>query len=87
MKVALGRVLVHQPSNLVLDEPTSALDILSIRNLRDFLKRLRDEGCCIVFSSHVLEETQALCDRVAILSSDRVVAERTIPEVFKQRAD
>jgi sodium transport system ATP-binding protein len=55
MKVALGRVLVHQPSNLVLDEPTNALDILSIRNLRDFLKRMRDEGCCIVFSSHVLE--------------------------------
>ncbi len=84
MKVALGRVLVHQPSNLVLDEPTNALDILSIRNLRDFLKRMRDEGCCIVLSSHVLEEIQALCDRVVILSSGRVVAEGTIPEVCSQ---
>jgi sodium transport system ATP-binding protein len=84
LKVALGRVLVHEPLNLVLDEPTNPLDILSIRNLRDSLKRMRDKGCCVVFSSHVLEEIQALCDRVVILSSGRVVAEGTISEVCSQ---
>ena len=84
MKVALGRVLIHQPLNLVLDEPTNGLDILSVRNLRDFLKRKRDEGCCIVFSSHVLEEMQALCNHVVILSSGRIAAEGTISEVCSQ---
>ena len=84
MKVALGRVLVHQPLNLVLDEPTNGLDILSIRSLRDSLKKMRNEGCCVVFSSHVLEEIQALCDRVVILGSGRIVAEGTITDVCSQ---
>ena len=84
MKVALGRVLVHQPLNLVLDEPTNGLDILSIRNLRGSLKRMRNEGRCVVFSSHVLEEIQALCDRVVILCSGKIVAEGTVKEVCRQ---
>src|SRR5216683_6922815 len=54
MKVALGRVLLHNPANLLLDEPTNALDIMSIRSLRALLKSMRDEGRCIVFCSHVL---------------------------------
>jgi sodium transport system ATP-binding protein len=81
MKVALGRVLVHQPMNLVLDEPTNGLDIPSIRNLRDSLKKMRNEGRCIVFSSHILEEIQTLCDRVVILGAGKVVAEGTVAEV------
>ena len=84
MKVALGRVLVHRPSNLLLDEPTNALDILSIRSLRKLLEKLREEGRCIVFSSHVLDEVQALCDRVVILCSGSIAAEGTISEICGQ---
>jgi sodium transport system ATP-binding protein len=84
MKVAVGRILVHRPPNLLLDEPTNALDILSIRNLRKLLEKMREEGSCILFSSHVLEEMQALCDCVVILCSGRVVAEGMIPEVCNQ---
>jgi sodium transport system ATP-binding protein len=84
MKVALGRSLVHSPSNLLLDEPTIALDILSVRNLRKFLERMREQGHCIVLSSHVLEEVQALCDRIAILHSGTIVVQGTIQEVCHQ---
>jgi sodium transport system ATP-binding protein len=84
MKVALGRILVHRPPNLLLDEPTNTLDIVTIRNLRKLLEKMREEGCCILFSSHVLEDIQGLCDRVVILCSGRVVAEGTIPEVCNQ---
>jgi len=85
MKTALGRALVHSPRNLLLDEPTSGLDIPSVRSLRALLQRMRDAGACIVFSSHVLEEVQALCDRVVILAGGRTVAEGT-PSELRARA-
>ena len=81
MKTALGRALIHSPRNLLLDEPTSGLDIPSVRALRHLLQRTRDAGACILFSSHVLEEVRALCDRVVILARGRVVAEGTPGEL------
>src|SRR5580700_2799593 len=68
MKTALGRAILHAPRNLLLDEPTSGLDVPTVRSLRDLLKRLRDSGTCVVFSSHVLEEVRALCDNVVIIA-------------------
>ncbi|HUO32724.1 MAG TPA: ATP-binding cassette domain-containing protein, partial [Bryobacteraceae bacterium] len=61
MKTALGRILLHGPRSLILDEPTNGLDVPTVRSLRDLLRRLRDDGVCIVFSSHVLDEVRALC--------------------------
>ncbi len=75
MKTALGRAILHSPRNLLLDEPTNGLDVPTVRSLRDFLRRLRDAGVCVVFSSHVLEEVRALCDQVVIVDGGRVVAE------------
>jgi sodium transport system ATP-binding protein len=77
MKVALSRALVHSPQNLVLDEPTNGLDVMSIRTLRELLQRLRDEGICILFSSHVMQEVSALCDYIFIMANGKVVAEGT----------
>ncbi len=85
MKTALGRALIHSPKNLLLDEPTNGLDVPSVRALRLLLQRTRDTGACIVFSSHVLEEVRALCDRVVVLAQGRVVAEGT-PDELCQRA-
>jgi len=75
MKTALGRILLHGPRNLILDEPTNGLDVPTVRSLRDLLRRLRDDGVCIVFSSHVLDEVRALCDRVVVIDRGRLVAE------------
>jgi sodium transport system ATP-binding protein len=75
MKTALGRAILHSPQNLLLDEPTNGLDVLTVRSLRGLLRRLRDAGVCVLFSSHVLEEVRALCDQVVILDGGRVVAE------------
>jgi sodium transport system ATP-binding protein len=74
MKTALGRALLHSPKNVLLDEPTNALDIPTIRSLRELLRKLRDAGTCVVFSSHVLDEVSALCDRVAVMMDGRIVA-------------
>ena len=84
MKVALGRAIVHAPTHLVLDEPTNGLDIPSVHALRDVLRRMRDEGNCIVFSSHVLEHVQALCDTVVIVANGRVVADGDAATICRQ---
>ena len=75
IKVALARALIHEPANLVLDEPTNGLDVMAIRNLRDILRDLRAQGRCILFSSHVMQEVAALCDRVVIIGHGCVLAE------------
>jgi sodium transport system ATP-binding protein len=81
MRTALGRAIVHAPQNLILDEPTNGLDVPSVRALRAFLRQARDAGRCVLFSSHVLEEVRALCDKVVILSHGSVVAEGTPEEI------
>jgi sodium transport system ATP-binding protein len=86
MKTALGRAILHSPKNLLLDEPTNGLDIPTVRSLRDLLKRLRDEGTCVVFSSHVLDEVRALCDRVVVISEGRIAAQGSAEELCSQTA-
>jgi len=82
MKVAIARALVHDPATILLDEPTNGLDIMSVRMLRDELRALRMQGKCLLFSSHVMQEVAALCDRIVVLSQGRVVAEGTAPELI-----
>ena len=82
MKVALARAMVHGPRNLSLDEPTRGLDILSVRLLRETLRRRRSEGCCILMSSHVMAEVQELSDAIVIIDAGRVVAEGSPQELI-----
>src|SRR5581483_7103051 len=77
MKVAIARALVHNPPNILLDEPTNGLDIMSVRALREQLRGLRAAGKCLLFSSHVMQEVAALCDRIVVLAHGRVVAHGT----------
>jgi sodium transport system ATP-binding protein len=81
IKVALARALVHDPGNVVLDEPTNGLDVMAIRNLREMLLTLKAQGRCVLFSSHVMQEVAALCDRVVIIGSGRVLADATVTEI------
>jgi len=84
MKVSLARALVHDPKNVLLDEPSNGLDVMSIRALRELIRGLRAQGRCVVFSSHVMQEVGALCDRVVVIAKGRVVAEGT-PDELKAR--
>jgi len=81
VKVALARALVHNPRTLMLDEPTNGLDVMSTRNVRKLLLRLRDEGHCILFSSHVMQEVSALCDRIVVIARGQVAAAGTADEL------
>ncbi|MCA3219746.1 MAG: ATP-binding cassette domain-containing protein [Burkholderiales bacterium] len=77
MKVALARALIHDPSHLVLDEPTNGLDVMSTRALRRLLLALRGEGKCIVFSTHIMQEVEAICDEIVIVAHGRSIAHGT----------
>ena len=84
-KTAIARALVHDPRNVILDEPTNGLDVMTTRGLRGFLRGLRDEGRCVIFSSHIMQEVAALCDRIVIIANGRVMAEGT-PEELRAKA-
>lgn len=75
MKVAIARALIHEPRNVILDEPTNGLDVMTTRSLRELIRKLREEGKCVVFSSHIMQEVSALCDDIVIVSNGRVVAQ------------
>lgn len=72
IKVALARALVHGPKNVILDEPTNGLDVMATRTLRELIRKLRAEGRCVLFSSHVMQEVAALCDEIIIVANGRV---------------
>ena len=84
VKTAIARALVHDPKNLILDEPTNGLDVMATRSLREFLFRLRGEGRCVLFSSHIMQEVVALCDRVVVIAHGRVVADAA-PQTLREQ--
>jgi len=75
VKTAIARALIHDPKNVILDEPTNGLDVMSTRAMRGFLHKLRDEGRCVLFSSHIMQEVGALCDHIVVIAKGKVVAQ------------
>lgn len=73
-RVGLAAALIHDPEVLILDEPTSGLDPNQIVEIRDVIKRL-GENKTVLFSSHILQEVQAICDRVIIINKGKIVAD------------
>ncbi len=84
LKTAIGRALVHRPHNVLLDEPTNGLDVMSTRAMRAIIRRLRDEGKTILFSSHIMQEVSALCDRIVVIAQGQVAACGTPDELQRQ---
>ena len=77
-KVALARALVHDPRNIILDEPTSGLDVMATRSLRRLILKLRDDGRCVLFSSHIMQEVAFLCDDICIIAHGKVAIDDSI---------
>ena len=84
LKTAIARALIHDPANLILDEPTSGLDVAGTRAMRTVIRGLKEAGKCILFSSHVMQEVTALCDRVVVIAGGQVRAQGTPDELLAQ---
>jgi sodium transport system ATP-binding protein len=81
VKTAIGCALVHDPKNVILDEPTNGLDVMATRRMRTLIKGFREQGRCVLFSSHIMQEVTALCDRIIVIAKGRVVAQGTPDEL------
>jgi sodium transport system ATP-binding protein len=75
IKVAMARTLLHRPRHLLLDEPSRGLDVMSTRALRHALSALRNDGCCVIMATHVMQEVSALCDDVIVIAKGHTVAQ------------
>jgi sodium transport system ATP-binding protein len=84
VKTAIARALIHDPKNVILDEPTNGLDVMATRRMRGFMRDLRAEGRCVLFSSHIMQEVAQLCDRVVVIAKGRVVADQS-PEALREQ--
>ncbi|HSS07587.1 MAG TPA: ATP-binding cassette domain-containing protein [Rhodanobacteraceae bacterium] len=84
VKTAIARALVHDPGNVILDEPTNGLDVMATRAMRAFMMRLKQEGRCVLFSSHIMQEVAALCDRIVVIARGRVVADASPAALLDQ---
>jgi sodium transport system ATP-binding protein len=84
VKTGLARALIHRPRNVLLDEPTNGLDVMAVRGLRSLLMKLRDQGHCVLFSSHVMQEVTALCDHIIVIAHGGVAAAGT-PDSIRER--
>ena len=80
-KVSIARALIHDPPVLVFDEPTLGLDVLAARAVLEIIAELRNQGKCIIFSTHIMREAEKLCDRIAIIHRGKVLATGTLPEL------
>ena len=81
-RVGIAQALLNDPELVILDEPMSGLDPLGRRDVRALILRLRDRGCTVFFSSHVLADAEALCSRVAILAKGRLVASGRLSDML-----
>jgi sodium transport system ATP-binding protein len=83
-KVSIARTIVHDPPVLIFDEPTSGLDVLVARAVLKAIESLRDQGKCIIYSTHIMREVEKLCDRIAIIHRGRILAAGSIRELEEQ---
>jgi sodium transport system ATP-binding protein len=83
-KVSIARTIVHDPPVLIFDEPTSGLDVLVARNVIDEIRSLRDQGKCIIYSTHIMREVEKLCHRIAIIYCGRILAMGSVEELTTQ---
>ena len=80
-RVSIARTILHQPPVLFFDEPTNGLDIITARTITRFIRRCRTQGNTVVFSTHIMSEVEALCDRIAIIYKGQICAIGTLEEL------
>ena len=80
-RTAIARTLLHDPAVLILDEPTTGLDVPTARSIEECILDARNRGKCILYSTHVMEEAEYLCDRIAVISDGKLKMTGTMEEL------
>jgi sodium transport system ATP-binding protein len=80
-RVSIARTIVHSPPVLIFDEPTNGLDILASSAIVKFIRKCRDEGRTVIFSTHILSEAEAICDRIGVVHMGKLMAEGSMAQL------
>jgi sodium transport system ATP-binding protein len=83
-KVAIARAIIHEPPVFIFDEPTSGLDVLSSRAVLDFVKQCKAEGKTILYSSHLMNEAEEICDKIGIIHNGKILTTGSVKELIKE---
>lgn len=82
-RTSIARCLVHTPDYYILDEATSGLDVISSKSILDFIKEVKKENKCIIYSTHYMEEAENICDKIVMINKGKVIAQGTPTEICK----
>jgi len=80
-KLSIARCIIHDPPILILDEPTVGLDIIIARIVTEYVKSFREQGKCIIYSTHIMREAERLCDVIGIIHQGNLITQGTIEEL------
>lgn len=86
-RTSIARAILHNPPILFFDEPTSGLDVMAARTVKQFIRRCRNEGRTVLFSTHIMSEVEALCDRIAVIYNGKIAAIGTPEELRAQTGE
>lgn len=86
-RIGLAQALINEPELVILDEPMSGLDPIGRREIKDIILSLRDAGTTVFFSSHILADAEALCDRVGLLFNGRILRESSVAELLEEHVE
>ena len=82
-KLSIARCILHDPSVLILDEPTVGLDIITARTVTNYVKSFKEQGKCVIYSTHIMREAEKLCDVIGIIHHGKLLAQGTLEELKK----
>lgn len=85
-KVSIVRSIIHDPPVMILDEPTAGLDILTARNIISFVRKCKEDGKCVLFSTHIMREAERLADRIVMIHNGKILAEGSLEELRENTA-
>ena len=83
-RTSISRCLIHNPKYYILDEPTSGLDVISSKTIIDFIKEMKKENKCILYSTHYMEEAENICDKIVMINKGKIIVEGSKEEIFKK---
>jgi sodium transport system ATP-binding protein len=86
-KVSIVRSIIHDPQVMIFDEPTAGLDILTARNIISFIRKCKDEGKCVLFSTHIMREAERLADRIVLIHKGKLLASGTLEELRSETGE
>ena len=83
-RTSISRCLIHNPKYYILDEPTSGLDVISSKTIIDFVKEMKKENKCILYSTHYMEEAENICDKIVMINKGKIIIEGSKEEILRK---